>query len=39
LDKYFSTACSAKPGHDVKCPFLIAVIHVDFTGLKHAACR
>jgi hypothetical protein len=39
LDKCFSTACSVNPGHDVKFPLFIAVIHVDLTGLKHAACR
>jgi hypothetical protein len=35
----FSSACSVAPGHDVKCPLLMAFINVDFTGLKHAACR
>jgi hypothetical protein len=39
FDRYFSTACSVNPDHDVKLPFLIAAIHVDLTGLKHAACR
>jgi hypothetical protein len=39
LDKCFSTAYSVKPGQDEKFPFFIAVIHVDLTGLKHAACR
>jgi hypothetical protein len=38
FDKCFSTACSVNPGHDKKFPFLMAVIQVDFTGLKHAAC-
>jgi hypothetical protein len=37
LDKYFSTLCSFKPGQDEKFPFFIAAIHVDLTGLKHAA--
>jgi hypothetical protein len=39
LDKRFSTACSDNPGQDEKNPFFIAAIHVDLTGLKHAACR
>jgi hypothetical protein len=39
LDKCFSTACYFNPSQDVKCPFLIAVVHVDFTGLTHAARR
>jgi hypothetical protein len=29
--------CSFKPGQDEKFPFFMAVIHVDLTGLKHAA--
>jgi hypothetical protein len=39
LDKCFSTVCSFNPGQDEKFPFFIALIHVDLTGLKHAACR
>jgi hypothetical protein len=39
FDKCFSIARSVSPGHDVKLPLLIADIHVDLTGLKHAACR
>jgi hypothetical protein len=38
FDRYFSTACSVNPGHDKKFPFIMAVIQVDLTGLKHAAC-
>jgi hypothetical protein len=34
-----STVCSFNPGQDEKFPFFIALIHVDLTGLKHAACR
>jgi hypothetical protein len=37
LDKCFSTACSVNPDQDEKFPFFIAMIHVDLTGLKHAA--
>jgi hypothetical protein len=29
--------CSFNPGQDEKFPFFIALIHVDLTGLKHAA--
>jgi hypothetical protein len=36
FDRCLSTAHSVNPGHDVKLPFLIAAIHVDLTGLKHA---
>jgi hypothetical protein len=39
FDRYLSTARSVNQGSDVKLPFLIAAIHVDFTGLEHAACR
>jgi hypothetical protein len=39
LDMCISTARSVNPGHYVKLPFFIAAIHVDLTGLKHAACR
>jgi hypothetical protein len=39
FDKCFSTACSVNTGQDKKFPFLMAVIKVDLTGLKHAACR
>jgi hypothetical protein len=37
FDMYFSTFCSFNLGHDEKFPFLMALIHVDLTGLKHAA--
>jgi hypothetical protein len=39
FDKCFSTACSVRPGQDEKFPFLMAFIHVDFTGLNAVACR
>jgi hypothetical protein len=39
LDKCFSTTCSVNPGQDANFPFFISVIHVDLTGLRHAACR
>jgi hypothetical protein len=39
FDKCFSTERYVSPGHDMKLPSLIAAIHVDLTGLKHAACR
>ena len=28
-----------KPGHELNCPFFIAVINVDNFGAKHAACK
>ena len=30
---------SMRPGHLAKFPFFIALIKVDFTGLKHVACK
>ena len=39
LGKYLITSYTVSPGHYWKDPFLIALIHVDFTGLDAATWR
>ena len=36
--RYLHTLSGVRPGQVAKCPFLIALIHVEGTGLKHAVC-
>ena len=37
--KYLGTALAVRPGHDVKNPFCMALIHVAGTGLNATACK
>ena len=39
MDKCFRTRVDARPGHVVKKPAVIAVVHDDTTGLKAALWR
>jgi hypothetical protein len=39
LGRCFQTRLAVRPGQVAKCPFWMAQIHVDGTGLPHAACR
>ena len=39
LGKIFRTKADVRPGHVVKKPAVIAVVHDDTTGMKAALCR
>ena len=39
LVRCLATALAVRPGHEVKNPFLVALIHIAGTALNAAACK